>query len=59
MGVSVYRAYRVEERRDETHTIKTDWSPRSAAKTKEKPAGVNRRICWPISSNERSRTGPR
>jgi hypothetical protein len=43
MGVSVRRTYRVEGRRDETHTIKTDRSPRSAAKTKEKAAGVKRR----------------
>jgi hypothetical protein len=43
MGVSVHRTYRVEGRRDETHTIKTNWSPRSAAEAKEKPAGMNRR----------------
>jgi hypothetical protein len=44
MGVSVHRTCRVkrvEGRRDETHTVKTNWSPRGAAKTKEKPAGIN------------------
>ena len=47
MGVSVHQTYRaksVEGRRDETPTIKANWSPRSAAKTKEKPTGVNRRV---------------
>ena len=47
MGVSVHQTYRVkcvEGRRDETPTIKANWSPRSAAKTKEKPAGVNRPV---------------
>jgi hypothetical protein len=46
MGISVHRAScikRFEGRRDETQTIKTNWSPGSAAKTKEKPAGMNRR----------------
>jgi hypothetical protein len=48
MGVtfhSTYRVKRVEGRRDETPTIKTNWSPRSAAEAKEKPAGMNRRAC--------------
>jgi hypothetical protein len=47
MGFSVHRTYRVEGHRDETH-IKTDWSPRGVAKTKEKPTGMNRWACdWP------------
>jgi hypothetical protein len=43
MGVTFHSTYRVEGRRDETPTIKTDWSPRSAAEAKEKPASMNRR----------------
>ena len=43
MGGAVHGTYRVEGRRDETHTIKTERSPRSAAKAKEKTAGVDRR----------------
>jgi hypothetical protein len=31
---------RVEERRDESNTIKINGSPRRAAKTEEKPAGL-------------------
>ena len=44
MGVScICRVKRVEGRRDEAHTIKANWSPRSAAKIKENPAGMTRR----------------
>jgi hypothetical protein len=31
---------RVEERRDKSHTVKINGSPRRAAKAEEKPAGV-------------------
>jgi hypothetical protein len=31
---------RFEERRDKSHNVKINWSPRRAAKTEEKPAGV-------------------
>jgi hypothetical protein len=36
---------RAEERRSESRAGSTNGSPRHAAKAKEKPAGVNRRVC--------------
>jgi hypothetical protein len=44
MGFSFHytgRVKRAEEHWNESHTININWSPRRAAKTKEKPAGLN------------------
>jgi hypothetical protein len=41
MGGAVHRSYAegLEGRRNKSHTIKTDCSPRGASTTNEKPAG--------------------
>lgn len=44
MGFSFRLARCVEGRRDKTHTTEINWPPRRAAKTKEKPAGLSRRV---------------
>jgi hypothetical protein len=49
MGVSVHGnlAERLKGRRNKSHTTKTNWSERRAAKTKEKPAWASQPVDFP------------